>query len=128
MLVLLVGLMTGCSREREEKYYADKSNFITGEAIVENIIYDEEDNEIILWLHEIDEAYQTGNFKIKGENTQLVLERGILEKLKIGDVITFTSAPRFFYDGYFMPVVAITVSGEDLLDFEEGHKNLMQLY
>lgn len=113
---------------QEEKYYKNVDNFLTEEAVVKNIIYNEEENRLVLWLDEIHEDYQTGDFIIKGKNLKLVLERGILEKLKAGDEITFTSAPRYFGDGYFMPIVAITVNDEELLGFEEGHKNLMAMY
>ena len=112
----------------EEKYYKNVDNFMTEEAVVKNIIYNKEDKRLVLWLDEIHEDYQTGGFIIKGKNLNLVLERGILEKLEIGDEITFTSAPKYFGDGYMMPIVAISVNGEELLSFEEGHKNLMKMY
>ena len=120
--------MTGCTRLREKEYYADTSNFITGEGIVDNIIYDEEQKDIVLWLSEIDDAYQCSDFIIEGENYSIVLENGILDKIKVGDKITFTSATRYFGNGDFMPLVAISIGDEEILSFEEGHKNLMNLY
>ena len=50
---------------------------------------------------------------------QLVLKNGISEKIKLGDTVEFVTAPRYFGDGYVMPIVAISVEGEQLLDYEE---------
>ena len=113
---------------REEKYYSDTSNFITDKAVVDNIIYSDRDNSIILWLSEIDEIYQDCNFKINESNTTVVLDSGFREKVHIGDRITYISAPAYFGDGYIMPIVAISVDGIELLSFSEGYKNLMESY
>ncbi len=48
---------------------------------------------------------------------------GIDEKLKIGNSIEFVTAPKYFGDGYVMPIVAISVDGEALLSFDEGFEN-----
>ena len=45
--------------------------------------------------------------------------------LKCGEVITFTSAPKQFYDGHHFPIVAIEKDGVVLLDFETGKANLL---
>ncbi|HIV47949.1 MAG TPA: hypothetical protein H9749_09110, partial [Candidatus Acutalibacter stercorigallinarum] len=65
-------------------------------------------------------------FKIVGDNVQIVLENGISEKIKLGDTVEFVTAPRYFGDGYVMPIVAISVDGEQLLDYEEGYANFME--
>ena len=57
-----------------------------------------------------------------------MLERGVLEKIETGSEITYTSATRYFGNGYYMPMVALSVDGEELLSFDEGYKNLMKLY
>ena len=56
------------------------------------------------------------------------MENGILSKVKIGDTITFTSAPRFFGDGYFMPIVELYIGDEAILEFEIGYQNLLDSY
>ena len=58
----------------------------------------------------------------------MVLRNGILDKLETGDEITFVAAPEYFGDGYVVPIVAITVDGEELLSFDEGYENLMETY
>ena len=128
LVLIALFLLVGCSKMHEKKYYADINNFITDEAVVDNVIYNEKEGYIVLWLSEIDEAYQCSDFIIKGNNVDLVLENGILDKIEIGDTITYTSAPRIFGNGYFMPIIEISVSGEELLNVDDGYKNLMDLY
>ena len=128
LLLALVFSLTGCWRIREKKYYSDINNFITEEAVVDNIIYNEEQRYIVFWLAEIDPSYQATAFIIRSENATLVLERGILGKIRIGDTITFTSAPGCYSNGYFMPIISISVAGEVILDINEGHQNLMNSY
>ena len=96
LVLIALFLLVGCSKMHEKKYYEDINNFITDEAVVDNVIYNEEEGYIVLWLSEIDEAYQCSDFIIEGNNAALVLQNGILDKIKIGDVITYTSAPRIF--------------------------------
>lgn len=130
--LLLIIMMTfpsyGCYQSREKKYYSDDNNYLTEEAVVDNIIFDKEKNIIYFWLSEIDEEYQDSTFKIEGESVNILLKNNIFEKIKVGNEITYTSAPRYFGDGYCMPIVAISINGEELLDFEEGLENLINLY
>ena len=130
LIVIITGLMClyGCSKKSELEYYNNIDNFITGEGVVDNIIYNKGSDYIVYWLSEIDGAYQCSDFVIEGQNCFTVLGNGILDKVKLGDTITFTSATGYFGNGDFMPIVALSVGGEVILDFEEGHKNLMDLY
>ena len=132
LMILVIAVLitsTGCgviSSLHEREYYSDESNFISGTAVVENIIYHQEDGEIILWLGERDEAYVTGAFILRGENASVAIENGIFEKIAIGDTITFISAPRIFYNGYFFPIVSLSIGDDLILSYEEGYANLMK--
>ncbi|MGN1155741.1 MAG: hypothetical protein ACI4TK_06155 [Agathobacter sp.] len=128
LALFLIIHLSGCNRLHEKEYYSDLSNFITEEAVVDNIIYDEERENIVLWLSEIDASYQTGDFMIKGANVSIVIENGIFDKIKIGDKIMYTSAPGYFGDGYFMPIIGLSIGEEEILSFEEGYENLMKSY
>lgn len=128
LVLITLFQLVGCSKMHEKEYYADINNFITEEAIVDNIIHNEEEEYIVFWLSEIDEAYASSDFIIEGNNADLVLQNGILDKIEIGDVITYTSAPRILGNGDFMPIIQISVSGEELLNLDDGYKNLMSLY
>lgn len=135
MKTVLIGLIltmlfsiSGCYSARMKAYYADMANFITGDATVKNIIYSEEYNEIVLWLYDTDPSYQSTTFGIKGNNVSVALENGILDKVKIGDTITVTSAPRYFYNGYDMPIIGLSIGDTEILNIETGHQNLMDMY
>jgi hypothetical protein len=106
----------------------DVNNYITEEAVVDTITYDKKLEYIGIRLSEISDAYQGERFIIEGENLDIVLANGILEKIEPNSVIEFTSAPAFFGNGYLMPIVQLSVNGETLLSFEEGYANLLELY
>jgi len=126
-LFAVIALLSGC-KYHEKKYYANFDHFITEEAVVENIIYNEEDHYIALWLDELDAAYQDNSFIIRSHNTDVVLENDLLDTLQIGDTITFTSAPQIFGDGYMMPIVGLSIEGKELLNINTGYQNLMNMY
>ena len=54
----------------------------------------------------------------------IVQNNGIEQKINVGDRVEFVSAPRYFGDGYVMPIVQISVDGEELLSFDTGFVNL----
>ena len=120
--------VSGCYASREKAYYSNRDNFITEEAIVENIIYIQESNKIVLWLADIDPSYQAKEFMISGNNASEAIENEIMSKVNIGDTIIFTSAPRYFGNGYFMPIIGITIENTEILNMETGYQNLMNSY
>lgn len=126
-LAIIISL-AGCYTAREKVYYADMNNYITEEATVDNIIYNEEDNYIVLWLSEIDPSYQSSEFIIRGESVSSVIENDIFNQIKVGDKITYTSAPGFFGDGYFMPIIGLSIGDIHILEVEKGYQNLMNSY
>ena len=66
------------------------------------------------------------SFNFVGANREIVLQRGILQKVQLGTTVSFMTAPRYFGDSYIMPIVEISVDGEELLSFEEGYENLLE--
>lgn len=120
--------VSGCYASREKAYYSNKANFITEEATVENIIYIQESNKIVLWLTDIDPSYQAKEFMISGNNASEAIENEIMSKVKIGDTIIFTSAPHYFGNGYFMPIIGISIENTEILNMETGYQNLMNSY
>ena len=124
----VVLLLMGCSRMKEKEYYENIQNYITEEAVVENIKYNEEYEYIKFRLSGIDEKYQDSDFIIKGKSVELVLENKIMDKIMPGDTITYTSAPAYFGNSYCMPIVELFIGETIILGFEEGYKNLLDLY
>ena len=52
--------------------------------------------------------------------------KGYPAEIQLGTTVSFMTAPRYFGDGYIMPIVEISVDGEELLSFEEGYENLLE--
>ena len=129
IIVFFILFSSSCSYQyREKQYYSDQNNFIKDTAIVENIFLDEDSNTIYFWLDDVAEVFQGNTFIIKGTNVDEVIENNIFNMVQKGDLIDFISAPEYFGDGYCMPIVAISVDGQEILCFENGYKNLMKLY
>ena len=128
IIIIILFLISACYRNKEKLYYLDVSNFIKEEATVDNVLYDEENKSIYFWLSNIDDVYQDSTFIVDGDNVNVLLQYDIINRIMIGDTITFSSAPRYFSDGYCMPIIELIHNNEELLSFDEGHKNLMKRY
>ena len=125
VLCLWVTLLSACDRKKMLDYYSEKENYVDATGTVVHIKYNEDETALYLGFSDLSYNFDDTCFKIVGENLRIVCEKGIDNKLKLGDQIKFTSAPRYFGDGYVMPIVAIHVNGECLLDFEAGYTNLL---
>ena len=131
LIIALMLSICGCggvAKSVEKEYYMDVNNYITEEAIVYAIDYHEDLGYISFGLTSISTEYQGNNFIIRGKSFDKVIENDVLGKIKINDVIEFTSAPAYFGNGYVMPIVQLSIDGEILLSFEEGYANLLELY
>ena len=125
--LLLLLSMVSCVLNYSDtiRYYRDKDNYITATNTVDFINYTDYG-----WLYisfdEKPEGVRDDCFFIAGKNLDIMLERGIREKLQMGSEVTITYAPKIFGDGYVVPIAAIAVDGEELLSFEEGYPNLIE--
>ena len=118
-------LLCSCNSSGTIEYYSQKENYISVTGTVSSIKYNEEATALYIDFSELSPILDDTCFKIVGENLEIVKVNRIDDKLKIGEQITFVTAPKYFGDGYVMPIVAISISGENMLDFEEGYKNLI---
>ena len=131
VIVLLLGVLfqlSSCYNAENRKYYADKNNYVAATGTVSYIRYDTSPTTwVCIAFDDLEpNVFSENCFKLIGDNADITLKRGIKEKLKEGDHIEFISAPQYFGDGYIMPIVAITVNGEELLTFEEGYAGLLK--
>ncbi len=122
---ILLVLLCSCNSSEIIEYYSQKENYISVTGTVSDIKYNEDTTALYIDLSELSSVLDDTCFKIVGENLKIVKANKIDDKLKTGEQITFITAPKYFGDGYVMPIVAISISGENLLDFEEGYKNLL---
>ena len=124
-LIVLSGLLTSCLSIRYRIYYPVKDNYIEVSGVVIYMEYSDDHTELYIAFSDMDCKLDDRSFEIVGENLRIVEKNGIDDKIKIGDRVTFITAPKYFGDGYVMPIVAISANGESLLDFDEGFKNFM---
>ena len=122
---ILLVLLCSCNSSEIIEYYSQKENYISVTGTVSNIKYNEDTTALYIDLCELSPVLDDTCFKIVEENLEIVKANKIDDKLKTGEQITFITAPKYFGDGYVMPIVAISISEENLLDFEEGYKNFL---
>lgn len=125
-LLCLIIFSTSCTTTKTRDYYSQKNNYINATGIVSHISYNEDKTALYLGFSDLTPQFDDNSFKIVGDNLPIVQEKGIDEKIKIGDQVDFITAPRYFGDGYVMPIVEISVNEEELLGFEEGFTNLLK--
>lgn len=126
MILCITIVLSSCSQNESIEYYSDSSNYIAATGTVTHIKYSEEKDALYLGFEQLSPEFSDNSFKIVGKNLSLVQENGVDQKLQTGKQIEFISAPRYFGDGYVMPIVGITVDGEVLLTFEQGYNNWLE--
>ena len=109
------------------EYYSEDSNYIMATGTVRHLGWGPDQSYVYIAFEDIPEEYSDTNFVIEAENLRIVLENGFVEKVKLGTEVIYVSAPRYFWDGYSMPIVELSVNGEVLLTFDEGKTNLLDM-
>ena len=127
LLLMFISLvLSACTSTKMNKYYTEKSNYINASGTVRHITYNSDKNVLYLGFSDLSPSFDDNSFKIVGDNLPIVQKNNIDEKIKTGDKVEFITAPKYFGDGYVMPIVAISVNGEELLEFEEGYDNFIK--
>ena len=121
----VLGCFCSCYSSEMIQYYAQKENYICVTGTISSMKYNEDFTALYIGFSETSPVLDDTSFKIVGENLAIVRANQIDDKLRVGDQITFITAPKYYGDGYVMPIVAVLVKGEDLLKFEEGHQNFL---
>ena len=124
LLVTLVGIifaLTSCDfnaplRKHMVSYYSDDNNYQS----LEGIITDLGDGHLI----EIEILTESPDFyRIANSDCQkfyLINYPDFIDKLSVGDKISFVSAPMCFYNGDQYRIVSLEKDGEVYLTYEEG--------
>ena len=120
-----LSLLCSCNASKKIAYYSQIGGYISVSGTVSNVKYNEDTTALYIDLSELSPVLDDTCFKIIGENLNVVRANSIDNKLKIGEQITIITAPKYFGDGYVMPIVAISIGDEKFLEFEEGYKNLL---
>ena len=72
-------------------------------------IYDDPKYGITFALSNMNTKLDDICFRIRGKNADIVRKNDYENKIAVGDTITIMTCPRYFYDGYEYPVVALSV-------------------
>ena len=118
-------LCCSCYSSEEYLYYSQKENYIEVEGTVSYIKYNEDSTALYIGFSKLSTALDDSCFKIVGDNLKIVKDNNIDDKLTEGEQISFVTAPKYFGDGYVMPIVSLTINGEILLEFDEGYTNFL---
>ena len=113
---------------KEYKYYSNEENFVEVTSEINHIVWNHSEQCVTIGLSIVPETFSDNCFDIEEENYKIVLENGGEEYLQLGTSVTIVTAPRYFGDGYIMPIVAIKVGEYELLNYEDGYNGLMESY
>ena len=127
-LLLLFALQTGCFRLEMVPYYHDQSNYQSYTGVVTKIRYHQMNGAIALYLdiEEQEPKLADYTFALEAENLTIAQENGI-DSLQVGTNVEFVSAPRYYGDGYIMPLVGLKAGNTIYLDREQGIANWIAL-
>lgn len=124
VICLVFSIFFACGfLDNQKGYYSNKENYINVTGIITNVKYNDTLDIMYITLSDISPKLDDCCFKIVGENLKIVQKNGVDDKLELGKNIDFVTAPKYFGDGYVMPIVSLSVDGEELLSFEDGYSN-----
>lgn len=122
LLVVLSFCLVSCKMtKKEQEYYQDKNNYIEATGTVTHVKYNENSTILYLGFSGLTPGFDDNSFKIVGGNVSILKSNNV--EIELGDKLTFITAPKYFGDGYIMPIVALWKDDECLLDFETGFSN-----
>ena len=126
-VLLLIPAVFGKAKQwRWLSHYRETADYVTVTGTVDHIA--DSEYGLFLGMEETSAAFSDDTFVFRGKNREIVLEKGILQMLQLGDRVTFTTHGWYPGDGYAMPIVAICVDGQWLLEFDAGYQNLLEYY
>ena len=98
LIMSICVLLCSCNSSGTIEYYSQKENYISVTGTVSSIKYNEEATALYIDFSELSSVLDDTCFKIVGENLEIVKANRIDDKLKIGEQITFVTAPKYFGD------------------------------
>lgn len=120
-------ILSGCLSEKINmlQYYSDVSNYSSATGVVTGYKF-ANDGSLCIYIHDTIPEYPDTSFELCDVNVHIAEERGLLLDLRKGVRVEFTSAQRIYYNGYLLPIVAISIDGKEYLSADEGIPNLLE--
>ena len=130
-LLILLLLLSSCGRYIGEEmltYYQNEENYLMLEGeIVEKYKFDSGyqyvDVKVLTNTYD-EEFYLSSEQRIRAFALYSNIE--LIDEMEVGDKIAFLTAPDYFYDGYMLPFLSITVNGTELLALEDGKAGIIK--
>ena len=126
--ILLSNILELSWKIREYHYYSDESNFVEVTAKITFLSWDNYNQVLAINFADLPEGFSTNDLYIEDNNYEILLENNATEYLEVGDYVTFITAPRYFGDGYMVPIVELRYDAQIYLAYEEGYENLLESY
>lgn len=106
------------------RYYSDPANYVSFDGSVRSFVIGEDSV-----TFELDHSQKgfADEFTIEEKNFDLAVENGLLDILQKDAVFTITSANAYLGDGWAYPVVALTYEGKEIIPYEEGMQNTIEV-
>lgn len=119
-------LFASCDSKKKYNYYADKDNYISVVGTVSYIKQSEDAAILYLEFDNMSVQLSDNFFKVVGDNYIILQECMMSSGIHLGDQLEFVTAPRYFGDGYVMPIVSICREETVLLELQDGVENLLR--
>lgn len=114
-------------RNKMLNYYSQDDKYLELEGTIVSTIIREDYNELFL---EVELKREHSKFPCNADTgyNEFVLVFWSEQKydLNVGDNIIFTSAPMYFYNGHYLPIVHIEKDEKEYLSFEVGKQNYLK--
>ena len=121
-LFVLIGTSCGISNKKVD-YYLNQNNYIEVSGTITHIFFDEDKEALYLGFSELSKKLDDTSFKIVGDSYSVVV--AYKETIQLGKTATFVTAPKYFGDGYVMPIVSLTIDDNEILSYETGFSNFI---
>ncbi len=131
LILVLLFLCASCGAPnfRIRQYYQDESHFKEYKATVKGYYdYWGDSNLIHLYIGDTGGDFSSSSIYLIGENANAARKNQIWNVIRIDSEITFVTSEAIFYDGYMLPIVALSCQGEELLDYDQGRQNLIESF
>ena len=125
MICLLVLVVSSCTDTNKEKinYYSNDQNYIEITGTINHIVFDDEQKVLYLGFSNLSQKTDDDCFKVVGDSYSIVIN--YKEYIQIGKTATFVTAPKYYGDGYIMPIASLSIDDHDVLKYEDGFTNLL---
>ena len=124
-ICLFAFVVSSCSTSNDEKinYYSNEQNYVEITGTINHIAFDEEQEALYLGFANLSKETDDNCFKIVGDSYSIVVAHKDI--LQTGKTATFVTAPKYYGNGYVMPIVSLTIDGNNILEYEVGFLNFL---